>query len=146
QEMVAILLAWAWVVEVVQAFCPPGCTCGDLPPVARCVGVGVNMVPILFNPRLRRLNMAHNAISSVGGSLVFLDKLEELDFSYNLITILNKGDFEAQSRVRELRLSHNNMTSIAPGAFQGLKSLRVLDLSHNNLADFQQVYWMTFHS
>ncbi|XP_064087683.1 leucine-rich repeat-containing protein 15-like [Macrobrachium nipponense] len=133
--MVAILLAWAWVVELVQAFCPPGCTCDDKTPSARCVGGGINVVPILFNPNLKRLNMAHNSVSNLGDSLGWLEKLEDLDFSHNLIKILSEGDFEKQENLRELKLSNNHLTTISLGAFRGLRKLAILDLSQNTMVE-----------
>nr|XP_053629792.1 chondroadherin-like protein [Cherax quadricarinatus] len=133
--MVAWWLAWAYLLDLVRAFCPPGCTCDDAAPSARCVGVGVNVVPILFNPGLRRLNLARNSISSVDEALVFLDKLEELDLSHNLLISVGSGNFKAQSALLELRLAHNNLTSLTTGAFRGLVDLSTLDLSHNGLTD-----------
>lgn len=129
-------LGWAYLQEVAGAFCPPGCTCDDAAtPSARCVGVGINMVPILLNPGLRRLNLAHNAISTVGQALVFLDQLQELDLSYNLLSSLGKGNFVAQTELSELRLAHNNLTFLSAGAFRGLRALVQLDLGHNSLSD-----------
>ncbi|XP_069196015.1 chondroadherin [Procambarus clarkii] len=128
-------LAWAALVGVAWAFCPTGCSCDDDGPSARCVGVGINVVPILFNPGLRRLNLAHNSISSVGQSLVFFDQLEELDFSHNNLSDLGAGNFQVQVRLRELRLGHNNLSSLDAGALRGLSSLTLLDLSHNILPE-----------
>ncbi|XP_069937714.1 chondroadherin-like [Cherax quadricarinatus] len=133
--MLAWWLVWACVVGVTRAFCPTGCNCDDSVPSARCVGVGINVVPILFNPGLRRLNLAHNMIDSVAQALVFFDRLEELDLSHNVLTSLGTGNLEEQAQLRELRLAHNNLTTLSPGAFRGLESLNLLDLSHNGMTD-----------
>ncbi|XP_069191330.1 leucine-rich repeat and immunoglobulin-like domain containing-NOGO receptor-interacting protein 4 [Procambarus clarkii] len=133
--MLAWWLAWACLVGVTRAFCPTVCNCDDSVPSARCVGVSFNVVPILFNPGLRRLNLAHNTIDSVGGALVFFDRLEELDLSHNMLTSLDTGNLEAQAQLQELRLAHNNLTTMLPGAFKGLVSLNLLDLSHNGMTD-----------
>lgn len=133
--MVAWWVVGAWILDVARAFCPPGCSCNDTAPSARCVGGGINVIPILFNPGLRRLNLAHNAIKSLDQTLVFLDKLEELDLSHNLLTSIDTGNFEEQSRLRELSLANNNFTALSPGAFSGLAALSVLDLSHNSLSE-----------
>ncbi|XP_037790513.1 chondroadherin-like protein [Penaeus monodon] len=130
-----VCVVWACLVSVTRAFCPTVCNCDDTVPSARCVGVGINVVPILFNPGLRRLNLAHNIISSVAQALVFFDRLEELDLSHNVLTSLGVGDLEAQSQLQELRLAHNNLTHLKPGAFKGLASLTLLDLSHNGMPD-----------
>ncbi|XP_045111944.1 insulin-like growth factor-binding protein complex acid labile subunit [Portunus trituberculatus] len=130
-------VVWACLAGVARAFCPPGCNCDDNVPSARCVGVGLNVLPILFNPRLRRLNMAHNLISSLNDGLVFFDRLEELDLSNNALTYLGTENFVEQVRLQELRLAHNNLTTLTPGAFRGLNSLTLLDLSHNGLIDLQ---------
>ncbi|XP_071515921.1 uncharacterized protein [Panulirus ornatus] len=133
--MVCWWLAWAVLVGAARAFCPPGCSCDDDGPNAHCVGVGINVVPILFNPGLRRLNLAHNSITSVGQDLVFFGQLEELDFSHNHLSTLGTGNFQMQGELRELRLGHNNVSSLAAGALRGLTSLTLLDLSHNGLSD-----------
>lgn len=134
-EMVVWWVVGAWILEVARAFCPPGCSCNDTAPSARCVGGGINVIPILFNPGLRRLNLAHNSIKSLDLTLVFLEKLEELDLSHNLLTSIGTGNFEAQSRLRELRLANNNFTALSAGAFSGLAALNLLDLSHNGLSE-----------
>lgn len=127
-------VVWAGLcVGVVLAFCPSGCKCNDQVPSAACVGVGLNVLPILFNPRLRRLNLAHNLLTSIGQGLVFFERLEELDLSHNMLTFLGTDSLEEQRRLRELRLAHNNLTSLAPGAFRGLQHLGLLDLSYNGL-------------
>lgn len=126
---------WACLAGVARAFCPTGCNCDDSVPSARCVGVGLNVLPILFNPSLRRLNMAHNLISSLNEGLVFFDRLEELDLSNNVLTYLGAGDFMEQQQLKELRLAHNNLTTLTPGAFRGLKSLTLLDLNYNGMIE-----------
>lgn len=128
-------LVWALLVGVARAFCPTGCKCDDSVPSARCVGVGINVVPILFNPGLRRLNLAHNIISSVGQALVFFNQLEELDLSHNVLTSLGTDNLLMQGRLRELRLAHNNLTVLSPGSLKGLNSLNLLDLSHNGMTE-----------
>ena len=130
-------MLWACLAGVARAFCPSGCNCDDSVPSARCVGVGLNVLPILFNPGLRRLNMAHNLISSLNDGLVFFDRLEELDLSNNMLAYLGKDNFVEQVRLQELRLAHNNLTTLTPGAFHGLKSLTLLDLSHNGMVELQ---------
>lgn len=130
-------VVWACLAGVARAFCPSGCNCDDSVPSARCVGVGLNVLPILFNPGLRRLNMAHNVISSLNEGLVFFDRLEELDLSNNVLTYLGTGNFVEQVQLQELRLAHNNLTTLKPEAFRGLKSLTLLDLSHNGMIELQ---------
>ncbi|XP_042203088.1 leucine-rich repeat-containing protein 4B-like [Homarus americanus] len=133
--MVVWWLAWAYLLDLAQAFCPPGCSCDDAAPSASCVGMSLNVVPILFNPGLCRLNLAHNSISSIDEAFVFLDKLQELDLSHNLLISVRTGNFKMQSGLLELRLAHNNITSFTSGAFRGLVALRTLDLNHNSLPD-----------
>ena len=135
--MVCWWLAWVVLVQGARAFCPRGCSCEDGGPSLRCVGVGINVVPILVNPGLRSLNLAHNSISSVSHTLVFFDQLEELDFSHNLLTSLGTGNFHKQVELRELRLAHNNLSSVSAGALLGLTSLTLLDLSHNAISDLK---------
>lgn len=128
-------LAWAYFVPIVRAFCPSGCSCDDTLPSAQCVGVGLNLVPILFNPSLRRLDLAHNAIRSLEEGLVFLSQLQELDLSHNMLANMGTGNFEEQKSLEKLSVAHNNVSVLLPGTFSGLAALTVLDLSHNSLDD-----------
>lgn len=134
-QMWAWLVVWAGLGGAVLAFCPNGCKCNDQVPSAGCVGVGLTLIPILLNPRLRHLNMAHNLISSISQSLDFFKQLVELDLSHNLLTSLGTGNLNEQHQLQELRLAYNNLTSLEPGALQGLYNLNILDLSHNGLKD-----------
>lgn len=126
-------LAWAYLMPLTRAFCPSGCSCDDTLPSAQCVGVGLNLVPILFNPSLRRLDLAHNAIRSLEEGLEFLSQLQELDLSHNMLTNLGNGIFQEQKNLEKLGLAHNNISVLVPGTFSGLAVLGVLDLSHNSL-------------
>lgn len=136
----AAWVAWLWVAWAVGvlggvvAFCPPACRCNDQVPSAECVAARLTVLPILFNPRLKHLNLAHNMISSVAETLNFLEQLEELDLSHNRLSSLDKGHLERQQRLQKLRLAHNRLTKLSPGALKGLKRLSLLDLSHNGLS------------
>ncbi|KAK3852756.1 hypothetical protein Pcinc_040668 [Petrolisthes cinctipes] len=129
------LVVWSGLGGAVLAFCPNGCKCNDQVPSAGCVGVGLTVLPILLNPRLRHLNMAHNLISSISQSLEFFKQLVELDLSHNLLTSLGTRNLNEQHQLQELRLAYNNLTHLEPGALRGLHSLNILDLSHNGLKD-----------
>ncbi|XP_063887445.1 chondroadherin-like protein isoform X1 [Scylla paramamosain] len=131
-------LAWAYLVPLARAFCPRGCSCDDSLPSARCVGAGLNLVPILFNPSLRRLDLAHNSIASLEEALVFLSLLEDLDLSHNQLESLGVGNFQAQSNLKKLSVAHNNLSALLPRAFTGLAALTRLDLSYNSLDDLPE--------
>ncbi|CAL4117218.1 unnamed protein product [Meganyctiphanes norvegica] len=131
------LTTWLWMglLCLTNGFCPSGCTCDDSPPSAYCEEAGMDVVPILLNPRIKSLNLANNDIRSVEQAFAFYDKLEKLDLSHNIIKIIGTNNFIAQLRLKELSIAHNNITHLPLKSFSGLHHLVLLDLSHNNIKD-----------
>ena len=122
-----------WPVPAVVAFCPSLCLCNDDTLETNCVSARLDVVPILLNPALRTLQLAHNRITTIRQSLGFYTDLEELDLSHNIISSLGQRNMESQGKLRLLNVSRNSVVELEGQAFVGLVSLQVLDLSHNQL-------------
>ncbi|EFX81907.1 hypothetical protein DAPPUDRAFT_27061, partial [Daphnia pulex] len=120
--------------SAVQAFCPSQCQCNDHALEADCAGSRLDVVPILLNPALRSLRLAHNRIATIRQSLDFYADLELLDLSHNALTGLGQRQLGSQKVLRALNLSHNAIGHLDSHGFQGLGQLQVLDLRHNELA------------
>ncbi|XP_032781384.2 leucine-rich repeat neuronal protein 2 [Daphnia magna] len=118
---------------VAEAFCPSQCQCNDHALEADCAGSRLDVVPILLNPALRSLRLAHNRIATIRQSLDFYADLELLDVSHNALTGLGQRQLGSQKVLRALNFSHNAIAHLDSHAFQGLGQLQVLDLRHNEL-------------
>lgn len=118
-------------------FCPIGCSCVDDStqiPFVVCDGADLSNIPILFNPRINRLILSKNRISSVSlDDLGFYSDLTHLDLSGNKILSLERGSFYRLQKLRTLHLNGNLLSSLSIETFSGLSELRVLDLSDNGL-------------
>lgn len=116
-----------------EAFCPSQCQCNDHALEADCAGSRLDVVPILLNPALRSLRLAHNRISTIRQSLDFYADLELLDLSHNTLAGLGQRQLGSQKVLRALNFSYNAIAQLDSHAFQGLGQLQVLDLRHNGL-------------
>lgn len=127
-----LVLTGLWTSHVV-AFCPSQCQCNDHALETNCMSARLDVVPILLNPALRSLKLAHNRITTIRQSLDFYADLEVLDLSHNSIDALGKRHFESQIMLTSLNLSYNSLHYLEEQAFSGLTQLQVLDLRHNHL-------------
>ncbi|XP_076804597.1 uncharacterized protein LOC143448660 isoform X1 [Clavelina lepadiformis] len=84
------------------------------------------------------LNLQKNIIKGVlkSGTFQFLDSLETLDLSDNLISELEECVFCNVSALRWLYLRNNQIITIHRDAFKGLLYLQTLDLVNNKVATF----------
>lgn len=121
------------VVAGVDSFCPSMCQCDDSLLEASCSGSRLDSVPILLNPSLRSLHLAHNRIASLRQSVSFYGELRRLDLSHNVLHSLGLLHFQPLGQLEFLNVSNNLVASLEPESFTGLKSLTVLDLSANRL-------------
>lgn len=92
---------------------------------------------------LTMLDLSFNGIAKINHSnLVFanLQKMEELDLSYNELTVLDGEMFRGLrvdsrdyplSSVRTFRISHNILHTLDQDLFEHLDGVEVLDISHN---------------
>ncbi|XP_046632516.1 insulin-like growth factor-binding protein complex acid labile subunit [Daphnia pulicaria] len=134
RSLLLVLLVAMLGSSAVQAFCPSQCQCNDHALEADCAGSRLDVVPILLNPALRSLRLAHNRIATIRQSLDFYADLELLDLSHNALTGLGQRQLGSQKVLRALNLSHNAIGHLDSHGFQGLGQLQVLDLRHNELA------------
>ena len=59
-----LVLTGLWTSHVV-AFCPSQCQCNDHALETNCMSARLDVVPILLNPALRSLKLAHNRITTI---------------------------------------------------------------------------------
>lgn len=116
-----------------DAFCPSMCQCDDGLLEASCSSARLDSVPILLNPSLRSLNLAHNRIASLRQSVSFYAELRRLDLSHNSLHSLGLLHFQPLGQLDWLNVSNNMISSLEVESFAGLRSLSVLDLSSNRL-------------
>lgn len=114
-------------------FCPSMCLCDDGALDASCSGARLDSVPILLNPSLRSLHLAHNRIASLRQSVSFYGELRRLDLSHNALHSLGLYHFQPLVHLQHLNVSSNVISSLEPESFAGLGALTVLDLSANRL-------------
>ena len=109
------------------------CQCDDGLLEASCSSARLDSVPILLNPSLRSLNLAHNRIASLRQSVSFYAELRRLDLSHNSLHSLGLLHFQPLVQLDWLNVSNNIISSLEIESFSGLASLSVLDLSSNRL-------------
>ncbi|KAK4022618.1 insulin-like growth factor-binding protein complex acid labile subunit [Daphnia magna] len=117
----------------VETFCPSMCQCDDSLLETSCSGSKLDSVPILLNPSLRSLHLAHNRIASLRQSVSFYGELRRLDLSHNVLHSLGLLHFQPLGQLEWLNVSNNLVSSLEMESFAGLASLTVLDLSANRL-------------
>lgn len=84
------------------------------------------------NTQLVRLILKNNKLNSIK-NLTSYPRLNYLDVSYNLITIIKANDFNKKFIPEQINLSNNQISEIEENAFLGLTSKSKLDLSYNFL-------------
>ena len=136
-----ILIQVLCYVKSSSAFCPNACQCDDVSLYITCANSGLDVVPILMNPRTISLNLSCNRIKTIISSFAFYHELKILNISHNEINSLGEGNFVAQIALGELNIRNNSLTEVPQNAFEGLSSLHTLDLSYNNL---QTIHYYAF--
>ncbi|XP_058832067.1 leucine-rich repeat-containing protein 40-like [Topomyia yanbarensis] len=90
---------------------------------------------------LRKLNMKNNLVSSVA-SFKYLNQLEELDMSENLVHLLNFELFTFMPYIQTIDFAHNRLLEARPGSIQlTLYYLERLDMADNQLLEIELKYW-----
>ncbi|KAF6200705.1 hypothetical protein GE061_005149 [Apolygus lucorum] len=84
---------------------------------------------------LKILAMSSNQIVSLDGALSTTRLLDELDLSFNNISVLYPYDFHELLNLDDIRLGHNRISNLN-GSLLPLKNLRELNLTHNEIVDF----------
>ena len=88
---------------------------------------------VLRNGAALIVNIAHNSIHQICGSLKESTLLTMLDLSHNLVEKLTRKCFSGHRHIRKLILTNNSLSDIQPKAFNNLQKLFLVDLSLNNL-------------
>lgn len=66
-------------------------------------------------------------------TLDYMPKLNEIDFSYNQISVLNFKNVKKATQIALVNCSHNSISNIVSGTLSTLLNLETLDLSHNRI-------------
>ncbi|XP_065090543.1 leucine-rich repeat-containing protein 40-like [Ochlerotatus camptorhynchus] len=94
---------------------------------------------------LRKLKMKNNLVTSVA-SFKYLNQLDELDMSENLVHMVNFELFSFMPYIRNIDFSHNRLLEVRPGDVElVLYYLERLDLANNQLIGMELKRW-TFPS
>ncbi|KAK6729366.1 hypothetical protein RB195_006427 [Necator americanus] len=112
--------------------CQLGCECSSS--VAVCHGQSLRSVPILLDPRTKRLDLSHNRITRLtGDELSLYPSLEYLSLGNNSLTHIAPEAFSSLVQLRHLDLSNNDLLAVPRNVFSKLKNLETLILSNNEL-------------
>ena len=123
--------------------CPAQCRCEKI--ASDCSHSLLSAVPIFLDPRIHRLQLQGNTISSIEDTLMFYPSLRRLDLSNNSLTSLLEGQFIMQRDLLKLRVHDNQLETLSSETFDGLGKLTELDLSGNQLTSLDDCVfqWMT---
>ncbi|KAF0300713.1 Leucine-rich repeat and immunoglobulin-like domain-containing nogo receptor-interacting protein 4 [Amphibalanus amphitrite] len=156
------LLGLTGLLEPVWARCPAQCHCESSG--SDCSHSQLSAVPIFLDPRIHRLQLQGNAITSIADALMFYPSLRWLDLSNNSLTSLLEGQFVMQrdllslsvhdnrlgalfsetfsglGRLQDLRLDNNQIIALDDGVFQWMENLQRLDLSRNRIKIVTQAF------
>ncbi|XP_062914563.1 leucine-rich repeats and immunoglobulin-like domains protein 3 [Mobula hypostoma] len=116
--------------------CPPRCSClGEL---LACSRHKFNRVPEPLPGCTVRLDLSHNRITSINGSLFnHLHSLQEVKITHNeLTTIPNFGIVTAN--ITLLSLSNNKISEVLSEQLMSLQSMETLDLSNNQIFELKK--------
>ncbi|KAG5032712.1 hypothetical protein AAZX31_06G222500 [Glycine max] len=69
---------------------------------------------------------------TISSSLAYLDKLKELNLSFNRLQGELSSEFSNLKQLQVLDLSHNMLSGPVGGAFSGLQSIQILNISSNS--------------
>lgn len=121
--------------QLAAAFCPAKCRCLEAELRTYCNNTQIDLVPIMLNPALQRLDLNGNRIRNVYSSFTVYQELRHLDVSHNLITDIPRKSFIMQKSLKTLLLNNNNISAINNLSLHGLSALTLLNASHNQLSE-----------
>ncbi|KAK2868942.1 hypothetical protein Q7C36_000813 [Tachysurus vachellii] len=114
--------------------CPQVCDCVPQRKSVNCQNKHLNSFPNGIPSDTRLLDLGRNQLRWVEhGDLKLYTRLEDLNLSENLISVLEPNAFSSLLNLRILRLRANQLKLVPMGAFSHLANLTVLDLSGNKL-------------
>lgn len=85
---------------------------------------------------LRNGNYRRQRIQDLDGARLLIN-IDSLSVNDNLITAIERNDFDNLLNLRRLRLGGNQISSIEAGAFDGLTGLRELSLGNNKIPSIE---------
>ncbi|XP_069041963.1 leucine-rich repeat and immunoglobulin-like domain-containing nogo receptor-interacting protein 3a isoform X1 [Lepisosteus oculatus] len=114
--------------------CPPRCDCVPQLKSVACHRKRLSAIPEGIPTETRLLDLSRNRLRCVAsGDLAPYPRLEEVDLSENIISVLEPGAFASLLSLRVLRLRSNQLKLVPMGAFSRLSNLTTLDLSENKI-------------
>lgn len=128
-----------------DAFCPLKCLCNDETLSANCTQVPlISMVPMTFNPSLKRLALNHLPLTELSNSLSVYPNLEYLSLNWNQLRQIKYHNFNFSPAPHSLQLSGGSGSGGGGGANSAtqLKSRdfeRDLVSSSNSLAHLREL-------
>lgn len=89
------------------------------------------------NNSMKYINLSQNYFEALHGPIYGLNKVEFIDFSHNVISILSPNFFENFTSIKVLNMGGNllgkNVSTEAQPYFKTLRNLTILDLSQNGI-------------
>ncbi|XP_036410689.1 leucine-rich repeat and immunoglobulin-like domain-containing nogo receptor-interacting protein 3 [Megalops cyprinoides] len=114
--------------------CPPRCDCIPQLKAVSCQRKRLTGIPEGIPTETRVLDLSRNRLRWVEqGDLAPYPRLEEVDLSENVISVLEPNAFANLQSLRVLRLRANQLKLVPMGAFSRLGNLTTLDLSENKI-------------
>ncbi|XP_076063489.1 protein slit-like [Oratosquilla oratoria] len=114
-------------------YCPPECQCKKT--VVRCSRGKLTYIPKGIPPDTTELYLDVNEIKHIDNDrLKHLKKLNRLDLSNNMITILPNKTFAGLDDLSTLIVSYNKLGCVQRDALAGLHALRILSLHGNDVS------------
>uniref|UniRef100_A0A3B4FER4 Leucine-rich repeat and immunoglobulin-like domain-containing nogo receptor-interacting protein 3 n=1 Tax=Pundamilia nyererei TaxID=303518 RepID=A0A3B4FER4_9CICH len=114
--------------------CPPRCECSAQLRSVSCQRRRLTNIPEGIPTETRLLDLSKNRLRWVqAGDLAPYPRLEEVDFSENLISTLEPNAFSTLQSLKVLKLRGNQLKLVPMGAFAKLGNLTSLDLSENKM-------------
>ncbi|KAI1891680.1 hypothetical protein AGOR_G00146270 [Albula goreensis] len=114
--------------------CPQRCECVPQLRSVVCHRKRLTAIPDGIPIETRLLDLSRNRLRWVEhGDLTPYPRLEEVDLSENVISVLEPNAFSSLLSLRVLRLRGNQLKLVPMGAFSHLSNLTTLDLSENKI-------------
>ncbi|XP_032894010.1 leucine-rich repeats and immunoglobulin-like domains protein 3 [Amblyraja radiata] len=116
--------------------CPPCCSCrAELLDCSRCK---LSRLPHPLPGRIVRLDLSHNRIASINGSLFnHLHNLQEVKITRNELTTIPSFGIIA-ANITLLSLSNNKITQVLSEQLMPFQSMEMLDLSNNQIFELKK--------
>ena len=100
------------------------------------------------NDKLKLIQLSNNELSTSISNEMFtnLENLQEIDFSFNKITIIESQSFNMNTNIEIINLENNAINVLPSLLFSNNKKLRILKLNNNNIESIPMVPYGTFRN